>query len=197
MERRYPTDGLTASGFLLLSLGLLILPLRWVLAWLLAAAIHECCHLIAVKLCGGSVAALRLNGWGASMVANDLSAPQEFLCVLAGPIGGAVVLLPLMRFLPATAICGLLQSAYNLLPFIDLDGGRSLRIVLEFILPKEKAARIAWIVHAICVLVVLSFGIYSAFWLKLGIMPLILSIWLVIKGNSGKRPCNQSHLAVQ
>lgn len=197
MERRYPIDGMTASGYLLLSLGLLLLPLRWVLAWLLAAAIHECCHLIAVKLCGGSVATLRLNGWGASMVANDLTAPQELLCVLAGPIGGAVVLLPLMRYLPATAVCGLLQSAYNLLPFIDLDGGRVLRIVLEFLLPKEKVERVIWIVHAICVLLVVSFGIYSAFWLKLGIMPLILTIWLVIKGNSGKRPCNQPHLAVQ
>ena len=142
MGRPWRNNWLTASGSLLLALSLLLLPLRWVLAWLLAVAVHEGCHMLAVWLCGGSLESLRLNGWGASMVANDLTAPQELLCVLAGPIGGAVVLLPLMRYLPATAVCGLLQSAYNLLPFIDLDGGRALRIVLEFLLPKEKVERV-------------------------------------------------------
>lgn len=197
MVRDLRLDGQAASGFLLLALGLLILPLRWVLAWLLAAAIHECCHLIAVKLCGGSMAALRLNSWGASMVANDLTSTQELLCVLAGPVGALVVLLPLIRFLPATAVCGLLQSSYNLLPFAGLDGGRALQIGLEIRLSRTKAEKIAKVIHRICLMMVLSFGFYSAIWLKLGFMPLILAIWLAIKGNPGKIPCNRTHLAVQ
>ena len=197
MGRPWRNNWLTASGSLLLALSLLLLPLRWVLAWLLAAAVHEGCHLLAVWLCGGSLESLRLDGRGATMAANDLTAAQELICVLAGPVGAVVLLLPLVRILPAAAVCALFQSAYNLLPFEALDGGRALGTALCLLFPGKVANKIARAIHWICVTAVLLLGLYSAIWLKLGLMPLILSIWLAIKGNSGKIPCNRWPQAVQ
>ena len=197
MGRPQRIEALTASGCLALAFLLLILPLRWVLAWLLAAAVHEVCHLLAVWLCGGSVDYLRLDAKGASMAANDLTAAQELFCVLAGPVGAVILLLPLMRVFPATAVCAFFQSAYNLLPFEGLDGGRALRCGLGMVLTERNADRISRGIHFACVAAVLCLGLYGAFWLKLGMAPLILSVWLAIKGKSAKIPCNQAVQAVQ
>ena len=192
-----PDNLLRVSGSLVLALALLILPLRWVLAWIMAAAIHEVCHLAAVRLCGGRVDYIRADAWGATMVAEDLSQPQELFCVLAGPIGASLVLLPLVRWLPATAVCALCQSAYNLLPFSNRDGGRALGCALRLALPSDRVDRVCQMIHRVCICGILLAGIYGSFWLKLGLMPLLLSIWLVIKGNSGKIPCNRWPQAVQ
>lgn len=197
MGRLRGIEALTASGCLALAFLLLILPLRWVLAWLFAAAVHEILHLLAVWLCGGTLESLRLDAGGASMAANDLTAAQELFCVLAGPVGAVIALFPLLRILPATAVCALFQSAYNLLPFEGLDGGRALRCGLGMVLPERKADKISKVIHYLCAGAVLCVGLYGAFWQKLGIAPLILSVWLAIKGKSAKIPCNQAVPAVQ
>ena len=51
--------------FLVLALMLLLVPLGLVAGIALAALIHECGHLIAVRLVGGKVLALRLHAGGA------------------------------------------------------------------------------------------------------------------------------------
>ena len=197
MGRRWQNEWLTPSGYLLLALGLLILPLRWLLAWLVAVAVHEGCHLAAVLLCGGRVDAFWLDAGGASIVANDLMAGQELFCVLAGPVGAVILLLPWIRWIPATAVCAVLQSACNLLPLAFLDGGRAVRCVLGMWMMDRKADKISRIIHNICVSAIAVFGIYAAFWMKLGLMPVILSLWCAAKGNFVKIPCKEGRPAVQ
>jgi membrane-associated protease RseP (regulator of RpoE activity) len=57
---------------LLLALSLLILPLRWLLAVLLAGAVHELGHYVALRLCGVNVSNLRIGIGGARMTVGDM-----------------------------------------------------------------------------------------------------------------------------
>ena len=70
-----------------------------------------------------------------------MSGGREVVCILAGPLGGLSLLLLCRRF-PRVAICGMLQSVYNVLPIYPLDGGRALRGILGR-LPGENGEKIA------------------------------------------------------
>ena len=111
--------------FLLGALWVLLLPPLWGLGALFAAAVHELCHLMAVLLCGGQILEFSIEPLGARMRITPLSPGREALCALAGPVGSFCLLLLAERF-PETAICGLIQGGYNLLPIYPLDGGRFL-----------------------------------------------------------------------
>ena len=99
----------SGMALILLALAVLVLPLRWLGAVILAAAVHEACHWAAVRLCGGQVHRLSAGVFGAEMTVTGLNAWQELLCALAGPMGG-LLLLSLSRILPRTALCAGLQS---------------------------------------------------------------------------------------
>ena len=116
-------------GFCFLAaLLLLMLPLRWVAAYFLAAWAHEMGHLLAVCLLGGRVSCLEFSFRGARMHASALSPGRQLVCLLAGP-GASFALLPLMAFYPRLAFCGLAQGVYNLLPVGNMDGAGALRCI--------------------------------------------------------------------
>lgn len=175
----------SGAALIALALAVLVLPLRWLGASILAAAVHEGCHWAAVRLCGGQVNRLSAGVFGAEMAVTGLNTAQELLCALAGPIGG-LAMLSLSRILPRTALCAGLQSLYNLLPIYPLDGGRALRCLCALVLPGRAGDRLCEAVHVICLLSIGILGIYGCFFLKLGLLPLILSAMLIAKG---KMPC--------
>lgn len=176
-----------------LALAVLILPLRWLGAAILAAAVHEACHWGAVKLCGGQVTGLSAGLLGAELSVTGLSVWQELLCALAGPAGG-LVLLSLSRFLPRTALCAGLQSLYNLLPIYPLDGGRALRCLCAMLLPGRAGERVCETVRLLCQIGIGILGIYGTFFLKLGLLPLFLAAILLAKGKS---PCKAASFSLQ
>lgn len=118
--------------FFLAAVLLLMLPLRWVLACFLAAAIHECGHFLAVLICGGRIVGGSLSFRHARMDAAGLSAKAELLCLLAGP-AASLMLVPLMHVFPRLALCGLVQGCYNLLPIGNLDGKKALRCIRSLV----------------------------------------------------------------
>ncbi len=176
-----------------LALGLLVLPLWWVLAAVLAAVWHEACHYFVLRLCGGRAISLKAGLSGASMEVRGLSPAQELVCALAGPVGSLLLLL-FARWLPRTAICAGFQGLYNLLPVYPLDGGRAVRCLTELCLPPEIGSKICKCLEQICLLGLVLLALYGCFGLHLGLAPLVVGAGIICRI---KIPCKPWRNSVQ
>ena len=183
-------NNVAAGAWIALALGLLVLPLRWLIAAFAAAFFHELCHWSAVRLCGGSMADFHMGIGGAQMEVAGLSRGQELFCALAGPLGG-LLLLFFAKWFPAVAVCGVFQSAYNLLPVYPMDGGRALRCGARLILSPRVAELVCTWLERICMSTLVLAGIYAAIFLKLGLMPLILALVVILKKFLANRADNE------
>lgn len=190
------TSSVSGASCILLALMVLVLPLKWLLAAILAAAVHEGFHIAAVYLLGGQIRGLSLGSGGAVISAAPMSRGKELICVLAGPLGSLTLLL-FAKWLPRTAVCALIQSVYNLLPFLDLDGGKALRCILTLFLPADKAQRVCDGVQRAVSAGMILLGIYAAVRLALGWMPLILALYISVKAGVIKIPCKKAAQGVQ
>ena len=181
-------DNVAPSAFVSLALAVLLLPLRWILAAITAAVFHECCHLAAVKLLGGRMTRLTVGTNGAVIQADGLHRGCELCCILAGPIGGLLLLL-FARWFPALAVCALVQSCYNLLPLEPLDGGRALRCMLEMLLPPRTAEMLCQWVQRTCIGVIIAVALLGTLRFQLGIFPVLLAFLIIIRSGCVKFPC--------
>ena len=186
------------SGVALLffALALLVFPLRWLGAMILAITVHEGCHYLAVRLCGGTVRQIRIGINGMSMQIGHLNSWQELICALAGPVGG-LLLLFVARWLPRTAICGAFQGLFNLLPIYPLDGGRAIRCASALLISQEISDRFCDAVEMLCLVGILCLGLYGTFRLCLGLMPIGIAALLLQRSFAGKRPCKPGWFSVQ
>lgn len=172
--------------------GVLLVPLRWLAACYLAAIFHECCHIAALKLLKQRVRRITIGLTGALIQTGPLEPWEELLCALAGP-AGSLLLLWLSTLYPELAACGLVQGAWNMLPFYPLDGGRALLSFLRWQVPgKEKRIMdiTQWtaglLVTLMCFMLACYFPIFR-------IAAPFAAIRLMKRNNS----CNQTFLAVQ
>lgn len=115
--------------FLLAALWLLLTP-KWVGPMLLAAAVHELGHLLALWAFGVPVVYIEVGAGGARIGTGSMEARQELVCALAGPAAGALLVL-CWRWLPRTALLALGHTAFNLLPVYPMDGGRAVQAAKE------------------------------------------------------------------
>ena len=170
---------------------LLILPLQWMLAFFIAAVVHELCHCAAVWLCGYRPCHVEIGVFGVRMDLPPLSGGQEFFCSLAGPLGGFLLLI-FARWYPQLCICGLIQSLYNLIPVYPLDGGRMLYCLCRMICP-DAAAVICKGVGILTVAALLLWMIFA----RMGGMAMVVAGFLTVKILYGKIPCKPPILRVQ
>lgn len=176
-----------SGGFLiLLALMVLILPLQWVTAALIAALFHEWCHILAIRLCGGKTSGLEVGAGGARLQAKGLSRGQELVCSLAGPLGGLFLLL-FARWIPRTAVCAGFQSLFNLLPIYPLDGGRALHCL-------GIGDRGCQLIECTCLGGILLLGAWATFQLHLGVIPFGIALLILLRA---KRPCNDVNFSLQ
>ena len=176
-----------------LALGLLVLPIWWVIAAVLAALWHEACHYIALRLCGGQALALRAGLTGAVMEVRFINPVQELICALAGPMG-SLFLLFFAKWLPRTAICAGFQGLYNLLPIYPLDGGRGVRCLTALLFPLEWSNKVCLWLERISLLGIAFLSLYGCFALRLGLAPLFAGAGIICRI---KIPCKPWRNSVQ
>lgn len=182
--------------YVILAAAALLLPIDWIAAWITAAVAHEFFHYIALKVCRCRISHIQIGANGTLMNAGTMSYGKEAFCAIAGPLGGFVLLLA-ARWLPKVAICGFVQSTYNLIPIYPMDGGR----VLFSLLRKWCAVTIA---DGICkwteriIICLLSFTcLYLAFAVSLGPIPVIWMAFLIFKNKFINSPCKDRLLRIQ
>ena len=174
--------GLVVSGgaWIVLAFALVLLPLKWLIAAVVAASFHEHCHIFAIMLMGGEVKSFRVGAGGAEIHTDSMSAGKEFFSTLAGPLGG-LCLLFLVRWFPRVAVCAGIQSLYNLLPVYPLDGGRALYCAARWVLPPGKAEIMCEVVCNVCLCGIVILGIYGTVCLHLGFLPVLMALALLIR----------------
>ena len=187
-----PRIDVVPSAYFLAAVLLLIFPVEWLLSWLLAALIHESCHLLAIRLLGGRCQRFRIGAAGAAIEIDPMVPWKETLCALAGPLGGAAAVL-LFPLLPMVSVCGIIQTGVNLLPIYPLDGGRIMQCLLVTLLGPDRgevmARRGEWVLLAL----LLAGGIWCAAVLRWGLVPLVAAIGLLTR----KIPCKRSPMGLQ
>ena len=166
--------------FLTAAAAILLIPLQWLFAWILAAVIHEAFHLLAVWLFHYPIRTIILDGGGAVIEADIPIGPKMAICSLAGPLGGLFLLL-FVRTAPRVALCGMIQSLYNLLPLCHLDGGRALYGLLLSFMKEAGVKKITVLFERIVIFLLVIASLYALFMLKLGMMPLIFVSVLLLK----------------
>ena len=125
---------------------------------LFAALLHECGHLLALRLCRAEILTVRVGALGAEIKTMPLTQKQELLCAAAGPAANlifcAISLLLGWRLFAMLHVALLL---FNLLPVYPLDGGRMLRAFLS-----PYGDRVARIVSASFCAALCAAAIYSS-----------------------------------
>ena len=121
----------SSGTWFLLALMILLLPLPWLLALTVSSAVHELCHLTAVRITGAQITGFRIGAGGMYLETVPLPPLRRFVCSIAGPVGTLFLLL-FARWMPRTALCAAVQSCYHLLPVFPLDGGRALESLCDY-----------------------------------------------------------------
>ena len=117
---------ITAGAYLSAAIGVLLLPLKWLLCAFLAASFHELGHLIALRICNVPIHSVRIGMFGAEISTGPLTEAQELICAIAGPVF-SLSLLAFAGYLPVLSLLGLIQGLFNLIPILPMDGGRVTR----------------------------------------------------------------------
>ena len=113
-------------AFFVICLVVLLIPIWWVLAWLVSMVLHELGHLMMAKLLSVPVYGMTVGITGARIHTAPMDPGKEFLCAAGGPVMG-IILLFLGRWMPLVALCAFFHTVWNLLPVGRRDGARMLR----------------------------------------------------------------------
>jgi stage IV sporulation protein FB len=123
---------------------------------------------------------ITLDGTGAIVETETMLPDQELICALAGPLGGMTLLL-FARTIPETAMCALVQSIFNLLPYYPLDGGRALHCLATLLLGEHCANCITAHINIIVIVLLLAVSVFLQLQYHLGVVPLFVTLLLFLR----------------
>lgn len=178
------------SACILMAALLLLLPLDWLIAALLAAAVHELGHLAVIHAYGSRPEFLSIGFFGAQIHTGPLDNRAEFFCAAAGP-AASLCLLSLCRFFPKLALCGAVQGMFNLIPVHPMDGGRMLYCALRRFCPR-RADGILQIVQWLILCIFLVLSLIMATGRKEGFLPVFVCVMVLSRLAISKIPCKSA-----
>ena len=184
---------ISAGTFIVLAVLLMFLPIQWVLAMVVAAAVHEFCHIAAIFLTNGRVFRISIGVRGAQIETEAMHPAKELICALAGPLGSAALLLT-ARWFPRLAICGAAHCLYNCLPLFPFDGGRVLHNALVLVFPPVRSEQL-WRYSQIVIRGLLA-AIILFLAVRFGWIILLFGV-VLLKSSRRKTSCQQALLAIQ
>ena len=171
----FPERGVHASWsfFLLVLLAAVISPVEIVVSVLLAAVLHECGHLLALRAFHVPIEGLRLSALGAVLYARGarrLSYGRELIVTLAGCgmnlVCGFVTAAFALRisWVEGFVFAGahILLAVFNLLPIPPLDGGRFVIEVFQKISRKVVTMRALNYLSAAGMILFIGFFLFMA-----------------------------------
>lgn len=175
------------SACILMAALILLLPLDWLIAAILAAAVHELGHLAVIRAIGGHPTCISIGVGGTKILTEPMENRWEFFCAAAGP-AASLLLLSVCRLFPKLALCGLIQGIFNLILVYPMDGGRMLRCLLCRFCPR-RAERIVQMVQRLILCGVLTLALVFAVRRKGGFFPVLVCMTALTRMLLSKIPC--------
>ena len=164
--------------YLVFALMTLLIPLRWLLAWVSSIVFHELFHILALGCLDKHIYSIHIGIDGVKINTPQMSLREELVCAMAGPFGGLLLMFT-ARWMPVLSLCSGFLTFYNLLPLYPQDGGRALWCVANLLFGESWAKVICNIAEYLCLVGVCILGFYGTFVLKVGIFPTILVAILI------------------
>ena len=169
----FPERGLHVSWsfWLLILLAAIVSPLMIVLSILLAAALHECGHLLALRAFHVPIEGLRLSAFGAVLHARGaqrLSYGRELVVTLAGCgmnlVCGVLTAWFSLHYVWVEGFvfagAHILLCAFNLLPIPTLDGSHALNLAVSALFGPLVGDAVAALAGVLCSLALLGGVVY-------------------------------------
>lgn len=182
--------------YILIAFAVLIIPLRWLLSWMISTAVHEVFHYVALRRLDCPVTELRVGIGGVSMQTGELTWKEEFICASAGPIGSLVLVL-IAKWFPTIGLCAFVQLMYNLLPVLPLDGGRILFGALKRILGSQKGSSVFQLTEKAVVALILIALVILLMRGVIGVLFAAFVFFLLRNVRCGKYACKAGEVRVQ
>lgn len=150
----------------------LLLPLKWVFGWTVAALVHEIGHFVVLYIFGVKIYSVHIGVFGTRIETAAIHPSVEAICALTGPIFGLLTLF-FKEHIPYVSLAAFLQSMYNLLPVFPLDGGRALQSLLYCFLKKKAVMKITCWLSVFTFIFVVVCGVWATCNYQLGVLPVI------------------------
>ena len=164
-----------------------------------ACALHELGHWLVIRALGGRVTALRITCVGAEMRLSarcPLGCWQQIAAALAGPAVNLLAARMAAGLGTEGAYCfaglNLALAAFNLLPAVQLDGGRILWCILALLTSEERAERLLRVLSS-ALAVGLVLGALLLLWQGRGNLTLLITaLWLLVP--PAAKPCRGTRM---